>query len=97
LAGVPPEVVAATGSWTSLAFLLYWLRVEEIIPLSTSNAYNRSQLSSLAVIFDQFRIHHKIPLSTSILSSFIFIFILPSIVFVCSIIALTVYPALFVL
>lgn len=23
LAGVPPEVVAATGNWTSLAFLLY--------------------------------------------------------------------------
>ncbi|KAF5338277.1 hypothetical protein D9611_014623 [Ephemerocybe angulata] len=24
--GVPPEVVAAIGRWTSLAFLLYWLR-----------------------------------------------------------------------
>jgi hypothetical protein len=23
-AGVPPQVVAATGGWTSLAFLLYW-------------------------------------------------------------------------
>ena len=31
LAGVPPEVVAATGGWTSLAFLLYWRRMEEII------------------------------------------------------------------
>jgi hypothetical protein len=24
LAGIPPEIVAATGGWTSLAFLLYW-------------------------------------------------------------------------
>ena len=24
LAGVAPEVIAATGGWTSLAFLLYW-------------------------------------------------------------------------
>lgn len=24
LAGVPPEIVAATGGWTSLVFLLYW-------------------------------------------------------------------------
>jgi len=32
LAGVPPEIVAATGGWTSLAFLLYWRRMEEILP-----------------------------------------------------------------
>jgi len=24
LAGVPPEIIAATGGWTSFAFLLYW-------------------------------------------------------------------------
>ena len=30
LAGVPPEIVAATGGWTSLAFLLYWHHMEEI-------------------------------------------------------------------
>jgi len=24
LAGVAPEIVAATGGWTSLAFLIYW-------------------------------------------------------------------------
>jgi hypothetical protein len=40
LAGVPPEIVAATGRWTSLAFLLYWHRMEEILPMSTSKAYN---------------------------------------------------------
>lgn len=63
LAGVPPEVVAATGGWTSLAFLLYWRRMEEIIPLYTSKAYNSSQLSSLSGIFEDFRVRQNIPKS----------------------------------
>jgi len=67
LAGVSAEVVAATGGWTSLAFLLYWRRMEEIIPMSTSSAYNQSQLSSLAKIFERFRIRQNI--SNSDLSS----------------------------
>lgn len=45
LSGVSPEVVAATGGWTSLAFLRYWRRVEEIIPLCTSSAYSAADLS----------------------------------------------------
>ena len=61
LAGVPPEIVAATGSWTSLAFLLYWRRMEEILPMSTSKAYNKAHIDDLATIFEQFRIAHKIP------------------------------------
>jgi hypothetical protein len=60
LAGVPPEVVAATGGWTSLAFLLYWRRLEDIIPLYTSNAYNHTQISSLANSLKQFRIRNNI-------------------------------------
>jgi len=63
LAGVPPEIVAATGGWTSLAFLLYWHRMEEILPMSTSKAYNKFHLDSLAAIFEQFRINNKIPLA----------------------------------
>ena len=63
LAGVPPEVVAATGGWTSLAFLLYWRRLEEIIPLSTSNAYNAAHISGLSNVFEQFCLRQKIPLS----------------------------------
>ena len=51
LVGVPPEVVAATGGWTSSTFLLYWRRMEEIIPLSISNAYNSSHISKLSHIF----------------------------------------------
>ena len=35
LAGVPLEVVAATGGWTSLAFLLYWCHMEEVLPHQT--------------------------------------------------------------
>jgi hypothetical protein len=50
LAGVPPEIVAATGGWTSLAFLLYWRRMEEILPMSTSRAYQKSQITDLAKI-----------------------------------------------
>lgn len=61
LAGVPPEIVAATGGWTSLAFLLYWRRMDEILPMSTSKAYNKSHFDELASIFERFRINHKIP------------------------------------
>lgn len=63
LAGVPPEVVAATGGWTSLAFLLYWRRMEEIIPMCTSKAYRRSHLDDLAKIFEKFRVDNRIPLN----------------------------------
>ena len=54
LAGVSPEIVAATGGWTSLAFLLYWRRMEEILPMSTSRAYQRSHIDALAKIFEKF-------------------------------------------
>jgi hypothetical protein len=36
LAGVPPEVVAAMGGWSSLTFLLYWRHLKEILPMSTA-------------------------------------------------------------
>jgi hypothetical protein len=61
LAGVPPEIVTVTGGWTSLAFLLYWWWMEEILPMSTSKAYNRSHLDELTTIFDKFRINNRIP------------------------------------
>ena len=38
LAGIPPEIVAATGGWTSLTFLLYWHHMDEILPMSPSKA-----------------------------------------------------------
>lgn len=61
LAGVPPEIVASTGGWTSLAFLIYWRRVEEILPLSTSKAYKQSQLQQLAESFEGFRVRNNLP------------------------------------
>jgi len=63
LAGVPPEIVAATGGWTSLAFLIYWRRMEEILPMSTSKAYKKSHVTELASIFEEFRIAHNISLN----------------------------------
>ena len=63
LAGVPPEIVAATGGWTSLAFLLYWRRMEEILPMSTSRAYQRSHIDDLAKIFEKFRVDSRIPVN----------------------------------
>ena len=63
LAGVPPEVVAAISGWTSLAFLLYWCHMEEILPMSISKAYNKVHFDNLALIFEQFHISQKIPLS----------------------------------
>ncbi|KIY49109.1 hypothetical protein FISHEDRAFT_42092 [Fistulina hepatica ATCC 64428] len=60
LAGVPPEVVAATGGWTSLAFLLYWRRMEDILPMSTSRAYSTTSISQLSHIFEAFRSAHNL-------------------------------------
>uniref|UniRef100_A0A0W0G8I0 Uncharacterized protein n=1 Tax=Moniliophthora roreri TaxID=221103 RepID=A0A0W0G8I0_MONRR len=60
LAGVPPEVVAQIGGWTSLAFLLYWQRVEEILPKSTYQAY-KDQYNRVQARIEQFRISHRIP------------------------------------
>ena len=44
-------------------FLLYWCRMEEIIPLCTSKAYSSSHISTLSGIFDSFRIAQNIPVS----------------------------------
>ncbi|KAJ3990598.1 hypothetical protein F5050DRAFT_1813839 [Lentinula boryana] len=41
LAGVPPHVVAAIGGWESLAFLLYWRQIEDIVVSQTSDAYRK--------------------------------------------------------
>jgi hypothetical protein len=54
LSGVAPEVVAATGGWTSMAFLLYWRHVEDIISLNTFSAYSRSQIDSLSSTMSSF-------------------------------------------
>ena len=59
LAGVPPEVVAATGGWTSLAFLLYWRRISEILPASTSKTYSSQMISDISSTMNNFRVQQK--------------------------------------
>ncbi len=49
------------GGWTLLAFLLYWHRMEEILPMSTSQAYNKAHINKLAEIFKQFCVANNIP------------------------------------
>ncbi|KIY47168.1 hypothetical protein FISHEDRAFT_74935 [Fistulina hepatica ATCC 64428] len=39
LMGLDPRTVALTGGWSSLAFLLYWRRLDELIPFHTHVAY----------------------------------------------------------
>jgi hypothetical protein len=48
LAGVPPQVVASLGGWSSNAFLTYWRKLEKIIPLHISQAYDKQKLKNIA-------------------------------------------------
>jgi hypothetical protein len=54
LAGTPPEVVASLGGWTSLSFLLYWRRIEEILPLHISQAYSRQHVLQVSESIELF-------------------------------------------
>jgi hypothetical protein len=56
LAGVPREIVAALRGWTSLAFLLHWRKIEHIIPMNVSKAYDKKKLDEVAQAFETFRI-----------------------------------------
>ncbi|KAE9389717.1 DNA breaking-rejoining enzyme, partial [Gymnopus androsaceus JB14] len=61
LAGVTPEVVAAVGGWTSLAFLLYWRRFEDILPTHILKAYDSGQISRLKRTLDNYQKANNIP------------------------------------
>ncbi|KAJ3964946.1 hypothetical protein EV361DRAFT_811448 [Lentinula raphanica] len=61
IAGISPEVVASIGGWTSLAFLVYWRRFEDIIPTHVSKAYSETHIDRLKHIMDEFRKSNKIP------------------------------------
>ncbi|KAJ3792071.1 hypothetical protein GGU11DRAFT_750591 [Lentinula aff. detonsa] len=61
IAKVPPEVVAAIGGWTSLAFLIYWRRFEEILPAHVLKAYDNDQVSRLQSTLEDFRLSNNIP------------------------------------
>lgn len=40
LDGVAPEIIMKIGGWTSLCFLIYWRRLEQVIPLAVSRAWD---------------------------------------------------------
>ncbi|KAF7373704.1 hypothetical protein MSAN_00581400 [Mycena sanguinolenta] len=40
LDGVAPEVIMKLGGWTSLCFLIYWRRLERILPLAITRAWD---------------------------------------------------------
>jgi hypothetical protein len=60
LAGVPCDVVTALGGWTSLAFLLYWCKLEHIIPQHVGKAYTKDKVDEVSKAFEAFRIAHHI-------------------------------------
>jgi hypothetical protein len=39
-AGVAPEIIMKLGGWTSLCFLIYWRRLETILPLAITRAWD---------------------------------------------------------
>ncbi|PBK63116.1 hypothetical protein ARMSODRAFT_980294 [Armillaria solidipes] len=66
LAGVPPETVAKQGRWKSLAFLIYWRKLEDLIPAMITKSYDPTRIAELKNSFEQFRIRHRLPSAISI-------------------------------
>ncbi|KAJ8518023.1 hypothetical protein ONZ45_g4856 [Pleurotus djamor] len=66
LSGVPPEVVASVGRWKSSAFLLYWRRIEEILPHSISRTYDPDRIKLVAAAFEKFRISQSVPCTVTL-------------------------------
>jgi hypothetical protein len=60
LAGVPPNIIAALGGWTSLTFLLYWRKIKHIVPMHVGKAYDKAKLDEVAKAFKAFRVAHNI-------------------------------------
>jgi hypothetical protein len=60
LAGVLPDIVATLGGWTSLAFLLYWCKIEHIVPMHVGKAYDKNKLDEVTKAFEAFRVAHNI-------------------------------------
>ncbi|KAI0054733.1 DNA breaking-rejoining enzyme [Artomyces pyxidatus] len=54
LRGTPPDVVQKQGRWLSGAFLLYWRKVQTVLPFFISQAFNASEALRLDRIMDDF-------------------------------------------
>ena len=62
LEGVPIEVVMKLGGWTSLCFLIYWRKLELVIPSGIISARLRAELDRMAT-------SHRVELSEGFLAS----------------------------
>jgi hypothetical protein len=60
LQGTPMEIVAAIGGWTSLAFLLYWRRIEAIITSGLVGAVSKEDGRHVSARMERFRKKHKL-------------------------------------
>ncbi|KIY44894.1 hypothetical protein FISHEDRAFT_77112 [Fistulina hepatica ATCC 64428] len=65
LMGVDPRTVALTGGWSSLAFLLYWHRLDELIPFHTHTAYKSKDFRHVRFALASFQIAENITLPDS--------------------------------
>ncbi|GLB45192.1 putative DNA breaking-rejoining enzyme [Lyophyllum shimeji] len=63
LRGTPPDIVRVLGRWESQAFLLYWRKVETILPKFLSGALLSSRLAQLRDSMERFRVRHNLPQS----------------------------------
>jgi hypothetical protein len=45
LRGTPPDVVMVQGHWKSKAFIDYWRRIDEILPLFISNSFTEARIA----------------------------------------------------
>lgn len=61
LQGVAPDVVQVLGRWRSQAFLDYWRKIEDILPIFLSGEALTSRLSLLRSSMETFRINNRLP------------------------------------
>lgn len=60
LKGTPPDIVMAQGRWASpQSFMLYWRKIEEILPLFLSRTFVIDRLSQLSTAMATFSARYK--------------------------------------
>ncbi|KAH9849539.1 hypothetical protein C2E23DRAFT_737290 [Lenzites betulinus] len=55
LRGMHPDIVATQGGWKSKAFLEYWWKIEQILPLFISDSFGQSRVQLLSNTMDDYR------------------------------------------
>lgn len=59
LRGTPPHVVAKQGRWRSDAFLVYWRKIESIVPFFISRAFYSEAVSRMSSAMNDFSITYN--------------------------------------